>query len=60
MLENTKLLILKNNEIEKIIICFMDNFDTIKIVRILNKQKIKCLFHIILDLRLVVRVFEMH
>ena len=47
----------ENNDIENIIICLVESFEIMKIVKRLNKQKIKCLFHIRFDLRLIVPNF---
>ena len=38
-------------------ICLIESFEIIKIVKRLSRQKIKCLFHIIFDLRLIVPSF---
>ena len=53
MLENIKLWI-KNNVIDSIIICLVESLEIMKIVKRLNRQKIRCLFHMIFDLRLIV------
>ena len=47
----------ENKDIDNIIICLIESFEIIKIVKRLNKQKIKCLFHIRFDLRLTVPNF---
>ena len=47
----------ENKDIDNIIICLIENFEIMKIVKRLNKQKIKCLFHIRFDLRLTVPNF---
>ena len=47
----------ENNDIENIIICLVESFEIMKIVKRLKIQKIKCLFHIRFDLRLIVPNF---
>ena len=47
----------KNNDIDNIIICLVESFEIMKIVKRLNRQKIKCLFHMKFDLRLIVPNF---
>ena len=47
----------ENNEKDNIMICFVESFEIIKIVKRLNRQKTRCLFHIRFDFRFTVPSF---
>ena len=42
---------------DNIIICLVESFEIMKIVKRLSRQKVKCLFHIRFELRLIVPNF---